>query len=720
MPDGEHGFKLGEEALRVLEAIDVPVVPIAVCGKARTGKSYLLNSFLRRAPAVASELAGADLGGGTEERGAFPVGSTIESCTKGIWLHGRPIPALLGDGTRVAVLVLDTEGFGSTEREDAYDARVFALATLLASVLVYNSSGVVNNDAIASLSFVANMSRHIQARSGDESSSPDELAELFPSFVWVLRDFHLQLVDSDGETLSASDYMDQRLADDGALDRDSLRRNRVRAAIRTFFRRRECHTLMVPVEEEADLQRLEELGDAELRPGFVEGRDDLVRRLLTPPTMAPKLLRGVRVTGRMLAGLARAYVAAVNDGGVPSVGSAWEAVTDEQCRRAVEEAGRELSAALDASLATLPLSDEDEAAAAAGLREAARVAFDSRAVGGRGDVEKRRGEVDAAAAGAAARLRSKNEEEAARSCEALLGRLGETHVEPALARLRAAPGRAAAAVAAGGGADPAAEGAALLTSGDVDALAEAYGAAARGPASVVWRVAAEFWSALVVRAGEAAAASREGVAEATSSSLRSRARAAEAAATTAADNEAASRRRAEEAEAERDAAVASARRAKAEAEASSKGAAAARREAAAAREEAEGAEARAAEAERRAMEERSRRRRAEEDAAEAVAARESIAASAASEAAAARAEREAARASAAAPAPRGGGGGGAGSDSLVRTLGGAEAPPRGARAAAMRRPPLRAAGQPRLGAPDDADDIAAAASKDKAACCSVM
>ena len=39
----------------------------------------------------------------------------------------------------------------------------------------------------------------------------DHYAKLFPKFMWILRDFALQLVDSDGEKISASEYLEKSL-----------------------------------------------------------------------------------------------------------------------------------------------------------------------------------------------------------------------------------------------------------------------------------------------------------------------------------------------------------------------------------------------------------------------------------------------------------------------------------------------------------------------------
>jgi hypothetical protein len=736
----EETFELGEEAMSVLQSIEVPVIPIAICGKARTGKSYLLNSFLRRAPVLAKSTSA------RAATGSFSVGATVESCTKGIWLYSEPIFIELDDGSPAAILVLDTEGFGDQQRAEEYDARVFAMATLLCSVLVYNSSGVVNNDAIASLSFVAKMSKHIQVRTSSGSdasdegaapsfSDPDELAALFPSFVWVLRDFHLILVDADGMELTPRDYMEQRLSDDGKLDDESRRRNGVRRAITTFFRERDCHSLMLPVEEEEQLQRLEELADDELREGFVKGRDELVRKLLQPPLMKVKRIGDHDVTGRMLAGLAKSYVAAVNDNGVPSVGSAWDAVTGSECREA-EAAGRVAAKEAEAeAMAELPVSDEEEAAIASRIRDAAAGAFAKRALGAASKAHSHAAAVDEAADAGIERVLAANEEAAIVHCRRVLASLRETVIAPRLAGLRA-HASAAATATLGAGATSAATVAlpASVTAADVEGVRREYVRLARGPSRVLWREAEAFWAELLPEVLSVLDLSREAAAAAREAGLRGALVDARAAALRAEAEVETLRSRAGAAEDRADRADAESRQLRAAAEARSSAATTARKEAAAARDLVEDAEARAAAAEKAVFEERARRRAAEAAADEAAEAQE-----------AAQAELSAVRAEGlvthggggsptAPPSPAftagrvspgrvslsvagggGGGGGGRGGGGRVTVTGkDADEGPR-----RMEQPALRPTGAPRLGAPADADAIAAA-SKVQDGCCVVM
>ena len=66
----------------------------------------------------------------------FGVGHTRATQTKGIWLWAAPQETQAPGGGPLSVIYVDTEGFESTGKSDAYDDRIFALSALLSSVLM--------------------------------------------------------------------------------------------------------------------------------------------------------------------------------------------------------------------------------------------------------------------------------------------------------------------------------------------------------------------------------------------------------------------------------------------------------------------------------------------------------------------------------------------------------------------------------------------------------
>jgi hypothetical protein len=62
-------------------------------------------------------------------------------------------------------------------------------------LLVFNSVGSIDENALTNLSLVVNLSKTLQVKPGEALEDYEEIAKYFPTFFWVLRDFALQLVD---------------------------------------------------------------------------------------------------------------------------------------------------------------------------------------------------------------------------------------------------------------------------------------------------------------------------------------------------------------------------------------------------------------------------------------------------------------------------------------------------------------------------------------------
>eukprot|EP01051_Picozoa_sp_SAG22_P017815 SAG22_NODE_2839_length_2165_cov_1.673282_2_plen_364_part_01 len=226
--DGSN-LKVHDEGTQLLAELGTaPVATVAVAGMYRTGKSFLLNQLL-------------------SGNGHFTVGNTTSSCTRGIWICVVPedvwrCPSR--PGTRL--VVLDTEGLASIDQDETYDAKIFSLGILLSSFFVYNSMGVIDEAAIDRLFLVGELTKNISTSvveanaaaaggggaeegeggeggddgegksGGDQASeqvSEGELAQFFPPFMWILRDFSLKLKDNDGRDISLHTYLEMALED---------------------------------------------------------------------------------------------------------------------------------------------------------------------------------------------------------------------------------------------------------------------------------------------------------------------------------------------------------------------------------------------------------------------------------------------------------------------------------------------------------------------------
>ena len=168
------------------------------------------------------------------------------------------------------ILLIDTEGLGAFDEEENHDAKIFLLALLLCSLLVFNSIGAVDENALQNLSLVLNLSKNLQVKSGKQIEDPDEMAEYFPSFLWVLRDFALQMVDAEGNEINQKTYLENALKDVKGTSDAVENKNRIRRLIRHFFKERDAFTMVRPMEDERMLQNLASAPDHMLREEFVQ------------------------------------------------------------------------------------------------------------------------------------------------------------------------------------------------------------------------------------------------------------------------------------------------------------------------------------------------------------------------------------------------------------------------------------------------------------------
>jgi hypothetical protein len=236
------------------------------------------------------------------------------------------------------VLVLDTEGLGALDEDSNHDVRIFSLAILLASFFIYNSVGSIDENALQQLSLVINLTKHIQIKSGGANTDvdPEEYTQYFPSFMWVVRDFTLQLLDADHEPISSRDYLEKALAPQKGFSEGVEQKNRIRRLLTTFFKDRDCCTMIRPLTKEDQLQNLADLELDKLRPEFVEQIQTLRRKVIN--RIKPKQINGRKLNGEMLFNLAQSYVDAINKGAVPSIENSWSYICKNECLKANQEA----------------------------------------------------------------------------------------------------------------------------------------------------------------------------------------------------------------------------------------------------------------------------------------------------------------------------------------------------------------------------------------------
>ena len=294
---------------------------------------------------------------------------------------------------------------------DAYDDRIFALSSIVASVLVYNLPETVKEGDIEKLSFALELAREFSGRAagangrvgaggfedasaeGSSSSYDDgdddlgrwdasQLRAFLPdSLLWLIqRDF------LEGSTVT--DMVDQALRGVANPTKDAhvAELNRIRASLRALAANHDAFGLTQPHLERT---RLCELRDDQLEPGYVEQREKLKAHVrasaVAKPSIGAALASGfetasnerfretpdarresaeLAMTGVELAALIERSVAALHEGDFPTAGSVVDAFNRDAMERRVEAYERALNAV------ALPAEAEALRGAHAGAKKA--------------------------------------------------------------------------------------------------------------------------------------------------------------------------------------------------------------------------------------------------------------------------------------------------------------------------------------------------------------
>ena len=306
---------------------------ISLVGKYRTGKSFLLNRVILN----------------NKSNLGFNVGPTFKPCTKGIWIWSEPLiikNSYSINNEEFPCFMIDTEGLGAYDEEVNHDSKIFLISILISSLFIFNSFGTIDENAISSLSFVLNLSKTIKLKNSFKEDNKNDLAQYFPSFLWLLRDFSLRLVDQNGKNITEKQYLEKALENIKGDENNEIikEKNRVRSLIRTYFPERDCFTLVRPVEEEKNLQNLQELSDDELRSEFLEQAK--IFRNKVNKKVKPKFFHGQFISGGMLIELVQSILDTINSGGIPVIENSWRYVMKNECvkkgKELVENLAKEL------------------------------------------------------------------------------------------------------------------------------------------------------------------------------------------------------------------------------------------------------------------------------------------------------------------------------------------------------------------------------------------
>ncbi|XP_029450347.1 LOW QUALITY PROTEIN: atlastin-2 [Rhinatrema bivittatum] len=293
--EDDHDFELDEKALEQIllqEHIrDLNIVVVSVAGAFRKGKSFLLDFMLRY---MYSKNSSAWIGGINEPLTGFTWRGGCERETTGIQIWSEVFVVEKPDATKVAVLLMDTQGAFDSQSTIKDCATVFALSTMTSSVQVYNLSQNIQEDDL----------QHLQLFTEYGRLAMEEIYQKpFQTLMFLIRDWSYPYEHSYGLE-GGRKFLEKRLQ---VKQNQHEELQNVRKHIHSCFSNLGCFLLPHPGLKVATNPSFDgRLIDID--EDFKKELQNLVPLLLAPGRLVEKEIGGSKVTCRDLVEYFKAYI----------------------------------------------------------------------------------------------------------------------------------------------------------------------------------------------------------------------------------------------------------------------------------------------------------------------------------------------------------------------------------------------------------------------------
>ncbi|XP_047207481.1 atlastin-2 isoform X2 [Girardinichthys multiradiatus] len=293
--ESDYIFELDAAALqRILlqdHLKDLNVVVVSVAGAFRKGKSFLLDFMLRY---MYSQQSGSWIGGDDEPLTGFKWRGGCERETTGIQVWSDVFVVEKPDGSKVAVLLVDTQGAFDSQSTLKDSATVFALSTMTSSVQVYNLSHNIQEDDLQHLQLFTEYGRLAME---ETESKP------FQSLMFLIRDWSFPYEHTYG--LEGGNTLLRKRLEVKNYQHEELQN--VRKHIDSCFTKISCFLLPHPGLKVSTNQHFDgRLKDVE--DDFKTQLAELVPLLLAPDRLVEKEISGSKITCRDLVEYFKAYI----------------------------------------------------------------------------------------------------------------------------------------------------------------------------------------------------------------------------------------------------------------------------------------------------------------------------------------------------------------------------------------------------------------------------
>ncbi|XP_077494149.1 atlastin-3-like [Amblyomma americanum] len=326
----DHCIQLDEEALqRVLlddRIKNKHVAVISLAGGFRKGKSFMLSFFLRFLYNLGSPVW---LGSPSEPLRGFKWRGGCDRHTTGILIWREVFLVKTPEHGELAVLLMDTQGMHDDQSTVKESAAIFALTTMLSSVLVYNVSQNIQEDDLQYLELFTEYGRLAEQHM---------FGKPFQKLLILVRDWY-HIRDAEYGASGGRKLLEKRLK---VKENQQPQLQQLRKYIDSFFTEIGCFLMPHPGFKVAQARSFDgRLSDIE--EDFKCQLLHLVPSILSPENLIPKEINGQKVTCQQLIIYMTTYVHMFKGNSLPEPKTVFQAMAEGNHQAAVSEAVQQYS-----------------------------------------------------------------------------------------------------------------------------------------------------------------------------------------------------------------------------------------------------------------------------------------------------------------------------------------------------------------------------------------
>ncbi|OXA40209.1 atlastin [Folsomia candida] len=302
----------------------------SINGPKRTGKSYMLSNFIRYLNQQStSKHHGNDWVLNSGNIHTFPWRGGDDRQTIGIDVWSEPFWTTQ-NGRRVAIILMDTQGSFDDKTTLQQNAIIFAISTLLSSVLIFNIMRDVGEDVLQFFQFFSSFATltipEVEGATGDRG------AGAFQKLIFLIRDF--QFVQDyefgyyddkhvpQGQEVRGKNYKKEK------LDSKSNQPTEVRFTHDQVVKSYQDVGVYLMPEPDKGLKQRDKVDN--LDPEFSQHIGLFVPLMLSPGHLVTKKMGGVEVTGSEMIKYVTSWATLFEGDDLPEIKSVYHSAAESQ------------------------------------------------------------------------------------------------------------------------------------------------------------------------------------------------------------------------------------------------------------------------------------------------------------------------------------------------------------------------------------------------------